>query len=207
MNWVYQVTRIFKERSRTQRRQQQQPAATRAATAAAATANAADEAADTHKKEKKRQQHRTETQQKTTERSEEKIRREDERDEMKRRGPGSIPNNWADVCGFLNRPMQIGRYACTVLFSIHAKLSACVQPIKATIMRHGSTWISSIGAIPNHITKNLTDEFYSKSVLRQIIKASRKGASAISPIRSLRDRATIRVHSSILCENLYILTK
>ena len=44
------------------------------------------------------------------------------------------------------------------------KLSACVQPIKAAIMRHGSTWISSIGAIPSHITKNRTDEFYSKSV-------------------------------------------
>ena len=62
------------------------------------------------------------------------------------------------------------------------KLSACVQPVKAAIMRHGSTWISTIGAIPNHITKNPTDEFYSKSVLRHIIKGSKKkkGASAIS---------------------------
>ena len=73
------------------------------------------------------------------------------------------------------------------------------------IMRHGSTWILSICAIPNHITNNLTDEFYSKSVLRHIITGSRKGASATSwaTIRSLRDRATIRTRSSILCENLY----
>ena len=79
-------------------------------------------------------------------------------------------------------PIQIGigRYACMVLSPSHAKLSACVQPIKAAIMRHGSTWISSIGAIPGHITKNLTDEFNSKSVLHHIITGSRKGTSAIS---------------------------
>ena len=61
--------------------------------------------------------------------------------------------------GSLSRPAQIGigRYACTVRSLSHAKLSACVQQIKAAIMRHGSTWISSIGAVPNHITKNLTD--------------------------------------------------
>ena len=57
--------------------------------------------------------------------------------------------------GSLNRPVQIGigRYACMVRSPSHAKLSACVQPIKVAIMRHGSTWISSIGTIPNHITK------------------------------------------------------
>ena len=84
--------------------------------------------------------------------------------------------------GSLNRPIQIGigRYACMVLSPSHAKLSACVQPIKAAIMRHGSTWKSSIGAILDHITENLTDEFYSKSVVHHIITSSRKGASAIS---------------------------
>ena len=83
--------------------------------------------------------------------------------------------------GSLNRPIQIGtrRYACMVRSPSHAKLSACVHPIKIAIMRHGSTWISSIGANPNHITKNLTDEFYSKSVLRQLIKGRRRGGSVI----------------------------
>ena len=51
---------------------------------------------------------------------------------------------------------------------------------KVTIMRHGSTWISSIGATPNHITKNRTDEFYSKNVPRFIIKGRRRGGSVIS---------------------------
>ena len=33
-------------------------------------------------------------------------------------GPGSIPNNWADVCGFLKHRVQIGfgRCACTAHF-------------------------------------------------------------------------------------------
>ena len=55
-------------------------------------------------------------------------------------GPGSIPNNWADVCG-LNRLIQIGigRYECKALSLSHAKLSACVQPIKAATTRLGST--------------------------------------------------------------------
>ena len=84
--------------------------------------------------------------------------------------------------GSLNRPIQIGigRYARMVLCPSRAKLSACVQPIKAAITRHGSTWISSIGAALNHIMKNFTDEFCSKSVLWHIIKGSKKGASAIS---------------------------
>ena len=84
-----------------------------------------------------------------------------------------------------------------VLSPSHAKLSAHVQPIKAAIMRHGSTWISSIGAIPTHITKNLTAEFHSKNVLRRTSTASGKGASEVSlaTIRSLRDRVTIRTRS------------
>ena len=52
--------------------------------------------------------------------------------------------------GSSSLPAQIGigRYACTVRSPSHAKLSACVQPIKVAIMRHGSTWNSSIGAVP-----------------------------------------------------------
>ena len=125
--------------------------------------------------------------------------------------PRSMPTTVLTSVDSSNRPIQIGigRYACMVLSPSRTKLSACVQPIEAAIMRHGSTWISSIGAIPNHITKNLTDEFYSKSVLHHIITGRRKGASAISwaTIRSLRDRATIHTCASTLCENLYILTK
>ena len=96
----------------------------------------------------------------------------------------------------------IGRFACMVRSPSHTKLSACVQPWEVAIMRHGATWISSIGAVTNHITENLTDEFYSKSVLRRTITASRKCASAISwaTIRSLRDRVTIRTRLSILCK-------
>ena len=91
-------------------------------------------------------------------------------------GPGSIPNNWADFCGFLKPPDsdRYWRYARMVHSPSHAKLSACVQPIKAATMRHGSTWTSSIGAVPNHITKNQTDEFYSKSVLWHVPKGNRK---------------------------------
>ena len=96
--------------------------------------------------------------------------------------PDRFKTTGLTTVGSLNRLIQIGigKCACMVPSPSHVKLSACVQPIKVAIMRHGSTWISSIGAIPNHITENLTDEFYSKSVLRRTITPSRKGASAIS---------------------------
>ena len=110
--------------------------------------------------------------------------------------PDRFQTSGLTFVGSLNHLIQIGigRCACVVLSPSHAKLSACVQPIKAATMRHGSTWISSIGATPNHTTKNLTDEFCSKSVLRHVLLGSRKGAC------SLRDRVTIRTRLSILCE-------
>ena len=56
-------------------------------------------------------------------------------------GPGSIPNNWADVCGFL-KPPDSDRYwkvrihgAC----SIPRKTLGLRPTDKAAIMRHGST--------------------------------------------------------------------
>ena len=61
----------------------------------------------------------------------------------------------------------------------HTKLSACVQPIKVAIMRHGSTWISSIGAALNHIMMSMTDEFFSTGDQRRIGTTSRKDVSAI----------------------------
>ena len=74
----------------------------------------------------------------------------------------------------------IGKCACTAHFPSLAKLLAYVQPIKVAIMRHGSTWISSTGAALNHNMMSMTDEFYSKSVLRRTSTASRKGESATS---------------------------
>ena len=71
-------------------------------------------------------------------------------------GPGSIPNNSADVCGFL-KPPDSYRYWKVRL---RPRKTLGLRPTDhAATMRHGSTWTSSIGAIPNHITKNLTHEF------------------------------------------------
>ena len=95
-------------------------------------------------------------------------------------GLGSIPNNWADVCGFLKAPGSDRFWKVRMHGGFLAKLLAYVQPIKVAIMRHGSTWISSIGAALNHSMMRMTDEFHSKSVLRRTSTASRKGASAIS---------------------------
>ena len=89
----------------------------------------------------------------------------------------------------------IGRNEFMVPPPFHTKLSACAQPIKAATTRHGYP-------VLNHIMKNMTNELFSKSVLRHVPMGSRKGASAIScaTIRSLRDRLTIRTRSAIPCE-------
>ena len=68
----------------------------------------------------------------------------------------------------------IGKCACTAHFPSLAELLAYVQPIKVALMRHGSTWISSIGAALSHSMMSITDEFYSKSDLRRTSTASRK---------------------------------
>ena len=103
----------------------------------------------------------------------------------------------------------IGRYACMVLSPSHAKLSACVQSIKAATTRHGSTWISSTGATLGHSNVNMIETFPSKSALRRVSTASRKSESATSraTIRSLHERATICTCVSPFYENLYILMK
>ena len=93
-----------------------------------------------------------------------------ERDQLQTTGQTSV--------GSLSRLAQIGigRYACTVRSPSHAKLSACVQPIKVAML---------IGAVPNHITKNLTDEFHSKCVLRHLSKGQtchRRGMFWIHPL-------------------------
>ena len=58
--------------------------------------------------------------------------------------------------GSLNRLIQIGigRYACMVFSPSHAKLSACVQSMKAATMKHGSTWTSSTGEKASHNVKS-----------------------------------------------------
>ena len=71
--------------------------------------------------------------------------------------PGSIP-------GFLKPPESDPHWKVRLhgAFSIHHKTldsSACARPIKAATTRHGSTSNSSIGAVLNHITKDMIDEF------------------------------------------------
>ena len=62
----------------------------------------------------------------------------------------------------------IGQCACMVHSPSHAKPSVYVQTINVAIMRHGSTWISSIGATLTHSMMCMTDEFSSKSVLQRV---------------------------------------
>ena len=83
--------------------------------------------------------------------------------------PDQFQTTGLTFVGCLNRLIQIGigKYAFMVLSPSHAKLSAYAQPIKAATTRHGSTWISSIGAALSHIMKSMTDEFSSKNVLLQ----------------------------------------
>ena len=49
-----------------------------------------------------------------------------------------------------------------------AKLLVYVQTIKVAIMRHGSTWISLIGAALTRSMMSMTDEFTAKNVLQRV---------------------------------------
>ena len=73
-------------------------------------------------------------------------------------GPGSIPNNWADVCGFLNTPAlsASGKSISMVRFLSLGKLLASNQMIKVGIMRHGFICISSIGTTNGTIKRTTT---------------------------------------------------
>ena len=83
-------------------------------------------------------------------------------------------------------PPDSGRYWKGMVRSpSHEKLSACVQPIEAAIMRHGCTWISSIGAVPNYITKNLTDESTQRASCATLPRAQKRRISDIMSDRSL----------------------
>ena len=103
----------------------------------------------------------------------------------------------------------IGRYAARGAFSIPRKIRGLCRTDQSC---HHETWLHLDFVdwrISNHITKNFTDEFHSKSVLRLTIMERKWGRSVITwaTIRSRRERATIRMRSSTQCENMYILTK
>ena len=120
-------------------------------------------------------------------------------------GPGSIPNNWADVGGFLE-PRGSDSYWNVRMhgaFSIPRKTLVYVQTIKVAIMRHGSIWISSIGAAVNHSMMSMTDEFSSKNVLHQ-----KRRISEVMSDHSLSSGTCNHLLVFVtFCEHLYILTK
>ena len=85
-------------------------------------------------------------------------------------GPGLIPNNWADVCGFLNPTAQIGigRYARMVRSPSHEEHSACDRLIKVAIMKHGFVWISPTGATLGPSKATMIGTFTSKTDLQLV---------------------------------------
>ena len=81
-------------------------------------------------------------------------------------GPGSVLDSWANVCGFLKPPgfqryWKVNKHG---VFSIPRTTLGLYQPIKAALMRHGSTWTSSTGSkrgrgkirTATHFTKRTT---------------------------------------------------
>ena len=95
--------------------------------------------------------------------------------------PGSIPNNWADVCGFL-KPQDSQRFwkvSKHGAFSIPRRTLALRPTDQSCIMRHGFIWISSTGAILGNHKVNMIDEFSTKNVLRRLSKERRRGGSVI----------------------------
>ena len=99
-----------------------------------------------------------------------------------------------------------GKFACTAQFPSPAKVLANVQLIKVAIMRHGSTWISSIGAALNHIMSSMTDEISSENVLRHVDMGTRTDASAKSE-RPFALFMKVQPFARVMFEILYILTK
>ena len=71
-------------------------------------------------------------------------------------GPGSIPNNWADVCGFLKPPGS-------QRFWRVSKHGAFPIPRKAAIMRRGFICTSLIGVTSGTIRLTTTGTFASKN--------------------------------------------
>ena len=101
--------------------------------------------------------------------------------------PDQFPTTGQTSVGSLNHLGQIGigMYECMARSPSHAKLSVYVQAMKAAIMRHGFTWISSIGAIPNHIAKK--DR---QILLKERPSTSSRAASDIMSDHSLSPRTS-----------------
>ena len=96
-------------------------------------------------------------------------------------GPGSIPDNWADVCGFLKPPgsqrfWKVNKHGA---FSISRKTLGLRPNDQSCHHETGFIWTSSTGATLVHNMGNMIDEFSSKNVLRHLIKRRRRGGSVI----------------------------
>ena len=83
--------------------------------------------------------------------------------------PGSIPNNWADGCGFLK---PLGSDRCWKVrmhgaYSIPRKTLG-LRPTKVAIMKHGSIWTLSIGVTLCPCKVNMIGTFPLKSVLQRV---------------------------------------
>ena len=59
-------------------------------------------------------------------------------------GPGAVPGDWADVCGFLKAPDSFERWKVRQngAFSIHPLPWASVKRIEVAIVKCGCTWLS-----------------------------------------------------------------
>ena len=83
-------------------------------------------------------------------------------------GPGSIPDNWADVCGFLKLPgsTAFGKCMSMTHSPFHGKRLVFVPPIKVAITKHGFIWTSSIGTTGGPSTTTVIGTFPLKNDLQ-----------------------------------------
>ena len=71
-------------------------------------------------------------------------------------GPGSIPGNWADVCGFLKPPESDRHWKVRFYgaFSFRMMSWACARPTRVAITKSGSTSTLLNGATNSHTVRN-----------------------------------------------------
>ena len=72
----------------------------------------------------------------------------------KSRGPGAIPGEWTDVCGFVTPPglVENGRSVCVELSQCPTRPSASVQKIEVAIMKFGYT-CTSLASVCSRVTR------------------------------------------------------
>ena len=100
-------------------------------------------------------------------------------------GPGSIPNNWADVCGFLMPPGS-------QLFFWKVNKHGAFFHSSTVIMRRGFICSSSIGITSGTIRLTTTGTFASRNDQR-VLEIELKNVASVkfgATIRSRRERAT-----------------